>query len=111
MTFFDTEVIRVLDEVLPARFGGVPTDYQLLEEEADDGRPQLRLLVHPRLGALNADAITECFLTAIGSASTVEQMMSSLWRDAKVLYVDRRIPQGTDAGKILHLHLSRVHTG
>jgi hypothetical protein len=111
MTFFDTDVILVLDEVLPARFGGVPTDYQLLEEEADDGRLQLRLLVHPRLGALNADAITECFLTAIGSASTVEQMMSSLWRDAKVLYVDRRIPQGTDAGKILHLHLSRVHTG
>jgi hypothetical protein len=111
MTFFDTDVIRVLDEVLPARFGGVPTDYQLLEEEADDGRPRLRLLVHPRLGALNADAITECLLTAIGSASTVAQTMSSLWRDAKVLYVDRRIPQGTDAGKILHLHLSRVHTG
>jgi hypothetical protein len=78
MTLFDTDIIRVLDEVLPARFGGVPTDYQRLEEEADDGRPRLRLLVHPRLGPLNADAITECFLTAIGSASTVEQMMSSL---------------------------------
>jgi hypothetical protein len=111
MTFFDTDVIRVLDEVLPARLGGVPTDYPLLGEEADDGRPQLRLLVHPRLGPLNADAITECFLTAIGSALTVEQVMSSLRRDAKVLYADRRIPQGTDAGKILHLHLSRVHTG
>jgi hypothetical protein len=111
MTFFDTDVIRVLDEVLPARFGGVPTDYQLLEEEAGDGRPRLRLVVHPRLGPLNADAITECFLTAIGSTSTVEQMMSSLWRDAKVLYVDRRIPQNTDAGKILHLHLNRIRTG
>ena len=100
----------MLDEVLPTRFGGVPTDYQLLEEETDDGRPRLRLLVHPRLGPLNADAITECFLTAIGSASTVEQMMSSLWRDAKVLYVDHRIPQSTGAGKILHLHLNRVRT-
>ena len=110
MTFFDTDVIRVLEEVLPARFGGVPTDYQLLEEEADNGRPRLRLLVHPRLGPLNADAITECFLTAIGSTSMVEQMMSSLWRDAKVLYVDRRIPQSTGAGKILHLHVNRVQT-
>jgi hypothetical protein len=111
MTFFDTDVIRVLDEVLPARFGGIPTDYQLLEEEADDGQPRLRLLVHPRLGPLNGDAITECFLTAVGSASTVEQMMSSLWREAGFLYVDRRIPQSTNAGKILHLHLSRAQTG
>jgi hypothetical protein len=111
MTFLDTDVIRVLEEVLPARFGGIPTDYQLLEEEADDGQPRLRLLVHPRLGPLNANAITECFLTAIGSASTVEQMMAALWRDAKFLYVDRRIPQSTNAGKILHLHLSRAQTG
>jgi hypothetical protein len=108
MTFFDTDVIRVLDEVLPARFGGVPTDYQLLEEETDDGQPRLRLLVHPRLGPLDPDAISACFLMAIGSASTVEQMMSALWRDAKVLSVERHIPQSTGAGKILHLHLNRV---
>jgi len=44
MTFLDTDVIRVLEEVLPARFGGAPTDYQLLEDEADDGSPRLRLL-------------------------------------------------------------------
>jgi hypothetical protein len=110
MTFLDTDVIRVLEEVLPARFGGVPTDYQLVEEEADDSQPRLRLLVHPRLGPLDVGAITECFLTALGSASTVEQMMAALWRDAKFLSVDRRIPQSTSAGKILHLHLSRAQT-
>jgi hypothetical protein len=53
MTFLDTDVIRVLEEELPARFGGTPTDYQLLEEEADDGQPRLQLLVHPRVGPLN----------------------------------------------------------
>jgi hypothetical protein len=110
MTFFDTDVIRVLDEVLPARFGGVPTDYQLLEGETEDGQPQLRLLVHPRLGPLNPEAIIACFLTAIGSASTVEHMMSALWRDAKMLTVDRRLPESTGAGKILHLHVNRAQT-
>jgi hypothetical protein len=107
----DTDVIRVLEEVLRARFGGAPTDYQLLEEETDNGQPRLPLLVHPRLGPLNANAIAECFLTAIGSASTVEQMMALLWRDAKFLCVDRHIPQSTNAGKILHFHLSRAQTG
>lgn len=39
MTFLDSDVIRVLEEVLPGRFGGGPTHYQLVEEEdAEDGR-------------------------------------------------------------------------
>src|SRR5262249_44513834 len=40
MTFLDTDVIRVLEEVLPARFGGGPTDYQLVEEDGADGQPR-----------------------------------------------------------------------
>src|SRR5262249_43576160 len=36
MTFLDADVIRVLEEVLPARFGGAPTDYQLVEDEGPD---------------------------------------------------------------------------
>jgi hypothetical protein len=31
MNFLDVDVIRVLEEILPARFGGGPTDYQLQE--------------------------------------------------------------------------------
>ena len=54
MTFLDTDLIRVLEEVLPARFGGAPTDYQLVEEEAAEGQPRVRLLVHPRIGAVDA---------------------------------------------------------
>ena len=32
----DADVIRVLEEVLPGRFGGAPTDYQLVEDEGAD---------------------------------------------------------------------------
>ena len=41
MTFLDTDLVGVLEEVLPRRFGGGPTDYQQLvdgESEAADGR-------------------------------------------------------------------------
>ncbi|HEX9710175.1 MAG TPA: hypothetical protein VGB42_09455, partial [Candidatus Thermoplasmatota archaeon] len=51
MTLLDGDAISALEEVLPARFGGVATDYQLLEEEDAAGRPRLVLVVSPRVGA------------------------------------------------------------
>lgn len=107
MTFMDTDIIRVLEEVLPARFGGAPTDYQLVEEESQDGQPRLRLIVHPALGPLNATEVANALLTAIGAGSGVERVMSLVWRDADLLRVERRVPYTTASGKILHLHVNR----
>ena len=107
MTFMDTDIIRVLEEVLPARFGGAPTDYQLVEEESQDGQPRLRLIVHPALGPLNATEVANSLLTAIGPGSGVERVMSLVWRDAGLLSVERRVPYTTASGKILHLHMNR----
>jgi hypothetical protein len=103
MTFLDSNVLRVLEEVLPARFGGGPTHYQILEEEAEDGRPRLRLLVHPSLGAVDAEAVARTFLDAVGGATSGERVMARVWRDAKVLTVERRAPLAFGSGKILHL--------
>lgn len=107
MTFLDTDVIRVLEEVLPARFGGAPTDYQLLEDEAADGQSRLRLLVHPSVGPLDTNAVADVFLTAIGTGSGVERLTELLWRDGGFLRVERLSPRTTASGKILHLHLER----
>jgi hypothetical protein len=112
MTFLDTDVISVLEEVLPGRFGGAPTDYQLLETEAADGQPVLTLLVHPRVGPLDADAVADTFLRAIGSTSSIERVMESLWRDAAFLRVARGAPLATHSGKVLHFHVDhRAGTG
>jgi hypothetical protein len=104
MTFIDTDVVRVLEEVLPARFGGGPTDYQLVEEESPDGRPGLRLLVHPRVGPFASGTVVEAFLSAIEGKRGAPQVMGLAWRDAGLLRVERRPPLVTAAGKILHLH-------
>jgi hypothetical protein len=104
MTFFDTDVIRVLEETLPARFGGGPTDYQLLEAPGASGEPGLRLLVHPRLGPLDEAALREAFLTGIGPGQGAERVMALQWRAAGLPQVERRPPLATSAGKILHLH-------
>jgi hypothetical protein len=107
MTFFDTDVVRVLEEVLPDRFGGAPTHYQLLEEEADDGRPVLRLLVHPVVGPVDSTALANAFLEAIAPAPGGERMMSLVWREAGLVRVERRQPLATGSGKIHHLHLRK----
>jgi hypothetical protein len=111
-TFLDTSVIEVLEEMLPARFGGGPTDYQLVEEEADDGRPRLRLLVHPAVGPLDTEQVADAFLSEIGGGSGMERVWELRWRQAGLLQVERQPPLTTGSGKILHLHLgSRAQAG
>ncbi len=104
MTFLDADVIRVLEEVLPGRFGGAPTDYQIVEEEADDGQARVRLLVHPAVGSLDPDTVARVFLEATGAGSGTERIMGIVWRDSKLLRVERLPPRTTGSGKILHLH-------
>jgi hypothetical protein len=103
MTFLDADAVRVLEEVLPGRFGGASGDYQLLEEEGEDGRPRLRLLVSPAVGPVDRDAVAEAFLTAIAPGSELERVMGLAWREARVLRVEQRPPERTPAGKVLHL--------
>jgi hypothetical protein len=107
VTFHDADVIRVLEVVLPGRFGGTPLDYQLLEEETGGGDPRLRLLVHPRLGGLDERAIVDAFLSGLDTATSVAPLMVRLWREIGILRVERQPPSATASGKILHFHSSR----
>jgi hypothetical protein len=104
MTFLDGDVVGILEEVLPARLGGAPTHYQLIEEEMVDGQPRVRLLVHPEVGALDPAAVRRAFLEALGAGSGTARVMATVWRDADLLRVERRPPLTTASGKILHLH-------
>lgn len=104
ITLLDIDVIPVLEEVLPARFGGSPTDYQLLELLDDErARPEVRLLVNPALGDMDATRVAETFLHAIGGGTGGERLMELQWRGGGVLRVVREAPRRTASGKILHL--------
>jgi hypothetical protein len=107
MTFLDADALRVLEEVLPTRFGGTPADYQLVEHEQNDGQPGLSLVVHPALGPLDEAALVETFLDTLGRGDGAERIMTLQWRQAGLLKVERRPPYATHSGKILHLHQIR----
>ena len=69
MSLLDSDIVQVLEETLPARFGGGPTHYQLVEDAAEDGLPRLRLLVHPEVGPVDPAQVTAAFLDAIAPGS------------------------------------------
>jgi hypothetical protein len=104
MTFLDVDVIRVLEHDLPARFGGGPTDYQLVELEGVGGKPKLRLLAHPRIGQIDPDLLVESFLQSIGETGAAQRVMAMRWRQNRIVEVERRPPFVTGGGKLLHIH-------
>jgi hypothetical protein len=106
MSFADVDLIQALEDVLPARFGGGPADYQLVEDGASPPEPRVRLLVHPRVGPLDPAKVTDVFLDAISQSAQGGRVMALAWREGHVLRVERRAPLVTASGKILHLHAS-----
>ena len=104
MTFLDHDIERVLEEALPARFGGGPTDYQLVEEHDESGQPRLRLLVDPTVGVTDLDVVADYFLAALGSGDGAQRVMTTQWQAAGWLQAERRAPHRTSGGKVLHLH-------
>jgi hypothetical protein len=103
VTFLDTDVIRILEEVLPGRFGGGPADYQIVEDAPGGGRPRLRLLVHPNVGPVDASRVMETFLDALAAGSDAERLMVNQLRQERILDVERAAPYATSSGKVLHL--------
>jgi hypothetical protein len=103
--FHRTDVVRVLEEVLPARFGGGPTHYQLVDEEAAGGQPRLRLLVDPVVGPVDPRAVADTFLAALAGDTAAGRVDALVWRQLSVLEVERRPPERSASGKVLHLHI------
>jgi hypothetical protein len=107
MTVLDSDVIRVLEEALPARFGGGPADYQLVEDQDQTGHARLHLIAHPRLGPLDEAALIDAFLSTVGRRGGAETITARMWRDARLLRVERRPLDTTATGKVLHIHVRR----
>lgn len=108
VTLVGSEMIRILEEVLPAHFGGSPLDYQLLEEEDEQGFTRLNLLVHPRID-LDAEAeVIDVVLRALEESSIAADAARAIWQQARTLRLQRREPIATARGKLMPLHRAIV---
>jgi hypothetical protein len=105
MTFVQTDLLRVVEEVLPARFGGTSADYQVLEEEGQDGILRLLLIVSPDIGPLDEEAVRQNFLEELGRGGGLSRFGAAMWQRAGTVRVRRQRPVATKVGKILPFHL------
>jgi len=104
VTLVGSDMIRILEESLPARFGGGPTDFQLVEEEGDDGLIRLWLDVHPRLELDEPeDAIVRTVYRELERSDAAGGLARAVWRGAGTLRVRRRAPEWNRHGKFQSL--------
>jgi hypothetical protein len=106
MNFLGTDLLELVEAVLPARFGGSPTDYQFLEEE-EGGLPKVSLLVSPRVGTVDETALIGTVLSFLGSTPGSQDDYGDRWREGGTLRVRREEPVATGASKVLALHSTR----
>jgi hypothetical protein len=105
VTLIGSEMVHILEEVLPARFGGSPLDYQLMEEEDEKGFTRLTLIVSPKINIPDETKLSEVILEALGKGSDSADLSRAMWNQAKTLRVKRMEPIWTDRGKLMPLHL------
>lgn len=107
VTLVGSEMVRILEEVLPARCGGSAVDYQLLEEEQADGLTRLFVLVSPRVELADERQVVEAVLDGLRGRPGGAAVARAVWRQAGTLAVRRAEPRLTPRGKLLPLHVSR----
>ncbi len=110
VTMIGSEMLHVIESVLPGRFGGSPLDYQLMEEEDEDGFTRLSLAVSPRVPIASEQEVIDAFLEAVGKESLGAFGASYTWGQAGTIRIKRVEPVVTARGKLLPLHIPKRHT-
>jgi hypothetical protein len=104
MHFMGADVLRLVDEILPSQFGGVPSCYQFVEEEVD-GQTRIGIVVSPAVPNLNERELVAAVVRHLGSGSAGERMMADEWSRNGVLAVERAEPFRTLSGKVPALRI------
>ncbi len=101
VTLVGSDMVRILEEVLPARFGGSPLDYQLLEEEDEAGRTRLHLVISPAIRIDDEAAVVDAVIGALQESSVAGDLAAAIWRQAGTLQIRRAAPMWTPRGKFM----------
>jgi hypothetical protein len=93
-----SSLFNFVEEMLPREFGGGIGDYQILEEEDDEGRTYLTLLAHPQVGALDEGSLRSRLVEELAKPS---KGTARLWQSRETVRVRRDVPLGSTRGKVL----------
>jgi len=107
VTFVGTDLLRIIEEILPAKFGGTSTDYQMVEEEDERGHTRMSIVVSPEVGTIDEAELMGTILTELGKGKDSQQMMAEVWSQSGTIQVKRVRPLATAGGKLLPLHIEK----
>ena len=107
VTMVGSDMERILDEVLPSRYGGSALDYQFAEEEDAEGFTRLILRVAPSIALGDEAEAVECVLLALQEAGAAGGIASATWKAAGSVRILREAPFMTGRGKLLPLDIRK----
>jgi hypothetical protein len=108
ITLVGSDIERVIDEFLPARYGGSSLDYQFAEEEDSRGFTRLILRVAPHLAVDDEQRMIEFVLDSLRQLGGAAAVAEAAWRQAGTLRIRRETPAMTSRGKLLPLDIRRA---
>jgi hypothetical protein len=106
-TFIGSDLIPLVQRILPSEFGGNATDYQFMEEADENGIPKLFILVSPDIGAIDIARLKEIVFETLTRGEYSHQFSRSYWTQADTLRIKREHPIPTTRGKIVPLHIRK----
>lgn len=99
VTLVGSDMERILEDVLPSRFGGTPHCYQIHEREDASGFTRLVLVVDPAIDLPDEEETIRVVLEELGGGGAMEDIARAFWEQARTLRVERRRPEWTKRGK------------
>ncbi len=106
LTLLGSDILKVLDEVLPAHYGGSPLDYQLCEKEDDVGFTRFVIRVSPRVSVPSESGLIDLVLASL-STDAQRAYTVPVWRQAGTFRVERTEPKWARTGKLQPLDIER----
>ncbi len=107
VTLVGSDMVHILEHDLPARFGGSPLDYQLIQDEDGRGFTTMNLVVSPSVDLESEQAVVDTVLDALARTSVAADMARAHWAPAGSFRVVRRRPLVSARGKQMPLRVMR----
>lgn len=107
MTLIGGDMVDVIEEDLPAMFGGSSTDYQIVEDEDEHGFTHMDILVSPAIGKIDEKKLVDAVYDGLRKRSKGRNLSFEVWEDAGTIRVKRGRPILTRRGKLFSFQIKR----
>ncbi len=108
MSTLNSGLLRIVEEVLPGRFGGSVTDYQILEVE-ENGYSGLNLLISPDIVGVSEEKVLETIMGELRAMGEGSGLSVDKLEKVRNIRIKREYPKRTKVGKVFSFHVEQAN--